>query len=374
MRNSNRRWMPRDPAVDPAPLSRAQLRALVACATRELAWGLRAAARELGRWRALAESIPDAPLREDALHSLTHKRGHADGAALVTSLPGRRSAALLRAAIAYEMILDYLDDVSERHPTRANGQQLHQALVDAVDPAAPIADYYRFHPWRDDGGYLVALVNACRDGCRALPSYERVHPIVRREARRALVLGLNHEPDSARRDAGLRAWAAQEFPEERELSWFELSGAASSSLLVHVLLALAAEPTLTDAQVAAAYGAHWPWIALTTTMLDSYVDQADDEAGANHSYVAHYPDAASAVERMRESLATSMQRALALPDGHHHAVVVGCMIALFLSKRSARTRELRPTTRTLVRSGGSLVRLLLPILRIWRLLNRQGSS
>ena len=314
----------------------------------------------------MAESIPAAPLREDALRSLATKRGHADGAALFTILPRHRDRRLLALLVAYETIVDFLDCVSERCPTRANGEQLHRALADALDPDGPLRDYYRHHPWQDDGGYLPALVNACRAGCRALPSFEHVRPLVRREARRALVLGINHEPDPARRDAALRAWAAREFPAERELRWFELSGAASATLVVHALLTLAAEPDVPEHDLAAAYGAHWPWIALATTMLDSYADQAEDRASGNHAYIAHYADRDAAVARVRESIRHALAAAAELRDGHRHVVIVGCMIALYLSKESARAPELRATTASLVEAGGSLVRLLLPVLGAWR--------
>lgn len=322
----------------------------------------------------MAEAIPDAPIRADALHSLDHKRGHADGAALFTILPRRRNRELLQLLVAYETLVDFLDNVSERCPTRANGDQLHRALGDAVDPGAPFRDYYRHHPWRDDGGYLMALVRACRERCAALPSFERVRPLVAREARRSLVLGLNHEADPVRRDAALRAWAAHEYPDERELSWFELSGAASATLVVHVLFTLAAEPCVSDSDVRDAYAAHSPWIALATTMLDSYVDQADDEASGNHSYIAHYSDRDTATMRIRESIGRALESARGLRDGDRHLVIVGCMIALYLSKDSAHAPDLRTTTTSLVESGGSLVRLLLPLLRAWRVVYAQRSA
>lgn len=366
--------MPAAGSVDPTPLSPGQVRALVAGAARELSWGLPAVSRELRAWRAMAESIPDAPIRADALRSLGMKRGHADGAALFTILPRRRSRELLALLVAYETMVDFLDCVSERCPTRANGYHLHRALADALDPGGRLHDYYRHHPWRDDGGYLLALVEACRAHCRALPSFERVRPLVLREARRALVLGINHDEDPARRDAALRAWAAREYPNERELHWFELSGAASATLVVHALLTLAADPDATHREIAATYAAYWPWIALATTMLDSYVDEAEDAASGNHVYIAHYADRDAATARIRESVGVALRAAEELGDGRRHVVIVGCMVALYLSKGSARVPELRQTTASLVQSGGSLVRLLLPILRAWRAVYGQGHA
>jgi hypothetical protein len=43
------------------------------------------------------------------------------------------------------------------------------------------------------------------------------------------------------------------------------------------------------------------------------------------------------------------------------------MVAMYLSRDSAYTPELRASTRTLVDAGGSLTKLLLPILRTWRI-------
>ena len=359
--------MSTDRIADPAPLTGAQLRALAAAAGRELSWGLRAASRELRGWRAAAATIPDPHLRADAMGSLKLKRGHADGAALFTILPRRRNARLLRLLVAYETMVDYLDNVSERHPGCANGRQLHCALADALDPDAPLRDWYRHHPARGDGGYLAALVDACRTGCRAMPSFERVRPLLARDARLALVLAINHDRDPARRDAAMRAWAAAELPDEVDLTWFELGGAASATLSTLVLLALAADPELRADEAAAVHAAYWPRVQLATTMLDSWVDAEDDARRGHHSYVAHYGDATAALPRVREAVGQGMAAARGLPSGQRHAVIVGCMVAMYLSQACTRDPWSRAATRELADAGGSLARLLMPALRGWRL-------
>jgi tetraprenyl-beta-curcumene synthase len=366
--------MPQAAPADPAPLTPAQLRALGAATTRELAWGLREVATELRRWRRQAELIPDAPIREDALRGLTRKRGHADGAALFSTLPDDRSPALIRLLIDYETILDFLDDVSERHATEANGRELHMALIDAFDLDRPLADYYRHHPWQDDGGYLVELVEACRESCRSLPSYDRVREHVVCEARRAQVLALNHLTDPGARDAALTAWAAAEFPDERGLDWFELSAAASATIVILALLSLAARDEIAQTDIALTRSAYWPWVSLTAAMLDSHVDRAEDEASGDHSYVSHYPDEACAVKRIRYCIGRAVGETLCLPNGSRHSVIVGCMVAMYLSKDSARTPTMRDATRRMIRAGGSLCRLLHPVLRLWRIVYSQRSA
>lgn len=351
------------------PLSPRQVWALLGASSRELLWGLPAVSREVHVWRGRATAIPDPRIRQDALDALVRKRTHLDGAALFWILPRRRNVHLLRALVAYEITLEFLDNMNERvaDAGQANGRQLHLALAEALNPETQISDYYRFHPWVNDGGYLGALVERCREQCAFLPCYPQVRELAIREATRAQVLAINHEPDARCRDTALREWTASEFPNCKEASWFELSGAATSSLTVHLLLALAAEPTFDESDVNRACAVYFPWLSLATTMLDSYVDQFDDAITGDHSYIAHYASREVAVARLGEIVERAGRDARGLRNGHHHAVIVACMVAMYLSNDSANKVDLRATTRTLVRAGGSLTKLLLPVLRAWRI-------
>lgn len=365
--------LPLGSSCDPAPLTLRQLRALASAAARQLGWASGAVAREARRWRDRAAAIADAPIRSDALDALDRKRGHTDGAALFCTIPSRRSPVLLRLLVAYEIMWDFLDSVNERGAMAgvANGRQLHLALLDALDTDRPLASYYRLHPWGDDGGYLRELVQACRRGCERLPSYRLVRRLVIREARRAEVLAINHALQPWRRDAGLRSWAADIAECPGEVTWFEASGAASASTTIHVLLALAADPKCRVEDASRAQRAYFPWISAATTMLDSFVDQLEDVVNEDHSYVAHYPTEQAAVARIQRLIRRSFSEALALDRGERHAVIVACMVAMYLSKDSARSPELCDGTASLAAAGGSLTTFLLPILRMWRIAHAQ---
>jgi tetraprenyl-beta-curcumene synthase len=355
------------------PLSGAQSSALLRAVLRELGGGLQAVGRELRMWRRRAAAIPDPWLRADALSAIDHKRGHTDGAALFWTLPTARELGLLRLLVTFEVIYDYLDNVSEHAASvgAGTGRRLFRALADALDPDAVPVDYYGGLPWSDDGGYLRALVEACQAGCRALPSFEVVGPLIRLEADRLPVLALNHEPDPQRRCAALRRWAAEELDDDHGLRWYELTAAASQSVVTFTLLALAADPRATPADAAALHAAYFPWFAYAVTMLDAYVDQAEDRRNRAHSYIRHYPSNELAVERLCESIEQSATRLLALPCGHRHAVMLGCMVAMYLSKDSATAPQLHASTIRIRRAGGTFTTLLVPVLRLWRICNGQ---
>jgi tetraprenyl-beta-curcumene synthase len=376
----------------------------VLAAARELCWGLWCVSGEMEAWRARARCIPDAPIRLDALDAIARKRTHADGAALFSILPARRHGGLLALLVAYQTAWDFLDGVSERGAGVGvhNGQHLHRALVEALDPHRPVCSHYRHHPHRDDGGYMRALIAACRAACSQLPGYELVRPLVLAEATRCAIQSLNHELDDEQRERALRAWAAaggteggdglagaEDVPEPsgaevvyelsgaesmHGLAWFELTAAASASLVPHVLLALAAEPRCELADVAAACAAYLPWASLATTMLDSYTDRREDAQSGAHSYIAHYDDSEQAIRRVEEIVDRAMRAAGSLRGGRRHAVIVGCIVAMYLSKDSTRAADTRAVTHTLVHAGGSLVRVLLPILRAWRIAYGQRAA
>ncbi|HTB50857.1 MAG TPA: DUF2600 family protein [Solirubrobacteraceae bacterium] len=337
---------------------------------RELVWGLWWVLREVEKWEIYAAEIPDATIRRDALAALEHKRPNTDGAALLWIIPAQRSPGLLRLLVAYEIMGDFLDSTVERgaHVGIMNGRQLHLALVDAVDIERPISDYYRHHPWQDDGGYLSRLVEACRSGCAGLPSYGSLRPLLIRAAALAQVQGLNHEPDMALRQVVLEAWAAREAGAEFGVGWYEAAGAASAWLTVLALMAVAAEPSPTIDHANDVFLAYFPWIALAATLLDGYDDLVEDRVNKTDSYLVRYGSFDLVVQRLQELLIRATREAGSLPNGERHAVIVASMIALYLSKDSVRTPDMDSASRLLLRSGGPLAILLGPVLRSWRLL------
>jgi tetraprenyl-beta-curcumene synthase len=345
-----------------------QLPAVWAVCARELVWIRPNVAREVAFWRGFACLIPDSTIRHDALTALSQKRLNIEGAALFAVLPPRRSLRLLHLLVAFQILLDFLDSVDERpvpDPV-ANGRRLHLALRDALDPSAPISDYYIHHPCRHDGGYLLALVQACREHCTALPSYPTIRALVLRGAERCGVQGFNHDPDARRRDIALQHWAAETFRRNWGLSWWELTAASSSTLGIHALLALAADPACDERDAIEVDGAYMPWICAASTMLDSYVDEIQDSEQGSHSYISHYPSAKVAVERTHALVHRSLYEVHRLPRGARHALIAAGMVAMYLSSDDARTEAKRDTTRRLGQAGGTLTRFLLPFLRIWR--------
>jgi tetraprenyl-beta-curcumene synthase len=327
-------------------------------------------------WRLRAQAAPDQPLRIALLGALHQRRNHVDGAALYCTLTRSPSPRLLRLLVAYELVLDCLDSIDEGTPSlqEHDGRQLHMALIDAVDLGSPCQDYFRHHLHTDDGGCLRAFVYACRESCASLPSWPTVSPSALICARRTQILALNHVHPTVR-DAALLRFAASEEAEQRNLTWFELGAALSGEMLaIHALLALAASSATRALQVKATHAAYYPWTSLAATMLDSYVDQFEDIAKGAHSYVSHYASPGQIAPRLADVVERALASARSLPKGDRHAVLVACMIAMYLTKDSTRTPQLRAGSASIIAAGGPIVQLLVPVLRTWRAAYDQRSA
>jgi tetraprenyl-beta-curcumene synthase len=305
-----------------------------------------------------ARRIPDPLLRHDALISHLHKRSNSEGlAALAVLAPSGQRPALARSLVAYQLMLDYLDGVSERPvgDPIANGLCLHRAFEVALDPAAPHSDYYAHAPGGDDGAYLHALIDTCRAPLLDLPSYDAARPSLLRQARFCCESQtLNHAQRFVPLDQRLAEWAAQTASEarlEQPFEWWEMVGAAAaSSLNVGALLALAATPGAGEADALAVESAYFPAASGLNALLDSLVDLEEDPEGASH--LRRYESRELAAERLRTIASNARAGLSELPDGALHEAIFAAMGALYLAQPEAWAPGCDPISRAVFSALG----------------------
>lgn len=300
-----------------------------------------AARRAQRRLRRRAEAIPDPVLREDALISHREKGSNSEGlAALAVLAPSPYRGDVARILVAYQLMLDYLDGISERPSDDpvANGLRLHRAFEVALDPGAEHDDYYALSAAREDGGYLVALIEACRELVRALPSYEAVQPALLRQASLCRdSQALNHAMEFVPMEERIAEWAsatAVHCDPAGELEWWELlAAAAASSLGVGALLTLAATPGATEADAERVECAYFPWASGLNALLDSLVDLEEDPEHASH--LRRYPSPEAAATRLTTIAGLARERVRALPQGAVHEALLAAMGTLYLVRPEA---------------------------------------
>jgi tetraprenyl-beta-curcumene synthase len=326
------------------------------------------------RLLAHAEAIPDPLLRADALASYHDKGSNSEGlAALAVLAPAHRRADLARSLVAYQLMLDYLDGVSERpcEDSLANGLSLHRAFEVALDPGAPHQNYYSHAPASEDGGYLLELIETCRAPLGDLPSYGAAQGALLRQAS----LGresqaLNHALRFAAVEDQLGEWAARTAADaglEPGFEWWELiAAAAASSLSVGALLALAATPGAGEADARRVESAYFPWASGLNALLDSLVDLDEDPEDASH--LRRYRSGEQAAERLRVLATGARQRVSELPDGRLHEAILAAMGSLYLIHEEAWRPGREPISIAVYGALGPLARPSLAV----HLLRRRG--
>lgn len=354
------------------PAPRASVRLFATAAWRYWLQVFPAARGAQRRLRRLAEAIPDPALREDALVSHRQKSSNSEGlAALAVLAPRDKRAAVARSLATYQLMLDYLDGVSER-PTAdplANGLRLHRAFEVALDPGAGHDDYYAYAVAGEDGGYLVALIEACREPLRDLPSYAAVRSVLLRQARLCRSSqALNHAMHFAPADELIADWTAATRAEagldDGELEWWELlAAAAASSLGVGALLALAATPSAEEADAERVDAAYFPWASGLNALLDSLVDLDEDPEEASH--LRRYRSREIAAVRLGTFAAVARERVSTLPQGRVHEMILAAMGSLYLAQPEAWQPDREQVASAVLKALGPFARpaLLVHLLR-----------
>jgi tetraprenyl-beta-curcumene synthase len=312
---------------------------------------------EVRDWRRRAEEIPDPVLRQAALSNLHAERMNLDGAAaFAVFVPERQRAAVIRAQVAFQVAYDYVDTLAEQpsaDPMR-NGGQLHRALGAALDPAAPQVDYYAYHPYCDDAGYLEGIVETCRAALRALPSYASVAAFAQRAVARLVSYQSLNLNESQGDQTALERWARAQTHTGADLRWWEIAASAGSSISIFVLIAAAASGLVRADETIAIEEAYFPWIGSLHTLLDSLVDKVEDAAAGQHSLLDYYSSPEEAAARIRLIAAESLRVTRMLPRGGEHVLVLAGMTSHYLSTPEASLPEALLTTRGVLGTMGGL--------------------
>jgi tetraprenyl-beta-curcumene synthase len=237
-------------------------------------------------------------------------------------------------AVAYELMIDYLDTTSERRVEDPfdNTLRLHRAVKAGFGLEDDDGNYYSSHSNRDDGGYLGAHVATCRAVAAGLPSLsvvsERIGLLIDLYAEsQALAHALSFGLDERPRAVCSQAQAVR----HDSLHWEELLAAAGSSLAVLALLAAATADGLTDAEAERVSSAYFPWTCALHISMDGLVDLASDRATGQPSQVDHYDSSEEAGARLGMLASKSRTLLSELPQGELHATILSGMAGYYLS-------------------------------------------
>jgi tetraprenyl-beta-curcumene synthase len=326
---------------------------------------------ELEHWRRRAGAISDPAVRALALDKLEHESFNAEaGAMLATLAPRAHRRDVVQAIVALQVLFDVLDGLTEQ-PLRdplADGERLFTAFTDALRESPSSAG-------SDDGpqeDYLLELSRVAREALGRLPGAGSVIEAAAASAQRAAEAQIRMHAARALGVDQLREWAQAE-ADGTGLQWRELlAGAASSVLVVHALIAAAADARTTTAQSTRIADAYLS-ICVLLTLLDSLIDQEHDQRTGEVGYVSLYEDRELLAQTLPEIARRAAGQARELPNGAHHVMMLTGVVAYYTSAPDTRGELTRPIVVRLHPALAPLIAPTLAFMRAWRLARRLGA-
>lgn len=315
--------------------------------------------RELDMWYRQAELSTQAALREQAHLSIQHKSFHCLGGSVYALYPGANLPRTVEFVVAYQTISDYLDNLVDNSGAEDESAftQLHLAMADALTPDKPIANYYLYYPFTEEGGYLTKLVTACKERCN-LPSFGLVQPSMLQLAGLYSQLQVYKHLSPEQREEKMRAWTGKHLPEYPALSGWEFAAATGSTLPIFCLYAAAHDPRLTAQTVDTLVTGYFPWICALHILLDYLIDLIEDRETGQLNFVSYYEDTRETQEHLQYILRECLSRARELPHPRFHMRVIHGLLAMYLSDRKAQHSAVRPVAKALLLTAGNATRLM----------------
>ncbi|MGQ7889402.1 tetraprenyl-beta-curcumene synthase family protein [Paenibacillus violae] len=288
---------------------------------------------QLSIWKTKAENIPDTELRTQALASIATKKFHCQGGAVYAAANLSMRHVLIPLIVAFQTISDYLDNLCDRSTSLdpQDFRQLHQSMLDAVDPSKPLHDYYAYRQEKEDGNYLRDLVLKCQSCIDLLPSYGQVADQVRDFVALYCDLQVYKHIRKDMREPELQQWWKLHHHRYRQIDWNEFAAATGSTLGMFMLFLAACDTQLNDKQVEAIREAYFPYVCGLHILLDYLIDQEEDVLGGDLNFCSYYSSMEDTVERIAFIVQEARSKILFLEHPRFHRMIIEGLLALYLS-------------------------------------------
>ncbi|MBD2255986.1 tetraprenyl-beta-curcumene synthase family protein [Pseudanabaena sp. FACHB-2040] len=316
---------------------------------------LPAVRRCLSTWTLQAQKIPNLELRHQALASLETKKFHCEGGGLYSLLAKSHWYEAINFIVAYQTISDYLDNLCDRSTSLdpEDFRALHESLLHALMPDSPSTNYYRVRDDQEDGGYLKSLVSTCQASLRKIPNYSRIAPTLQQLASYYCDLQVHKHVRVEERVPRLKNWFSRYQDKLPDLSWYEFSASAGSTLGVFCLVSSAFDGDFSEDQTKQVERSYFPWVQGLHILLDYLIDQQEDRANGDLNFCFYYPNKDEMMGRFRHFLEQATQSVARLPHARFHKMINQALLGVYLSDHKVQEQpEIQLMAQNLIKLGG----------------------
>ncbi|MBD2102423.1 tetraprenyl-beta-curcumene synthase family protein [Leptolyngbya sp. FACHB-261] len=311
--------------------------------------------QHLGDWQTQARQIPDPELRQQALASIKTKTFHCEGGSIYGLLVREHRHKIIRFIVAYQTISDYLDNLCDRSTScdPDDFRALHEALLQALTPGAEPTNYYRLRTEQEDGGYLQKLVATCQSVLQQLPAYSNIAPALQELATHYCNLQVHKHVTPEERVPRLTAWFASQQASLPEMSWYEFSACAGSTLGIFCLVAYACEETCSADLAERVKASYFPWVQGLHILLDYFIDQEEDRSKGDLNFCAYYRNDQEMIQRFAHFIQQANRAVLWLPHLKFHRMINHGLVGIYLAdEKVSQQKELHRLARRLMQASG----------------------
>ncbi|MEN1970306.1 tetraprenyl-beta-curcumene synthase family protein [Lentibacillus sp. N15] len=297
--------------------------------------------RELAYWTKRAEQIPNQELRTQALASIQSKRFHCQGGGVYALLAGDNWQQAVRFIVAYQTISDYLDNLCDRSTSMdpADFRLLHEAMYDALTPGNAVKNYYELREEQDDGGYLADLTRTCQQVADHIPGYSTIYQKLLTLERLYGDLQVHKHVSKEERIPRLINWFTEKKDGYDQLSWYEFSAAAGSTLGIFCFISYALGGRMTEKLAGPVFDSYFPNMQALHILLDYYIDQQEDKREGDLNFCSYYPTREKMKERFVYFIEQTDRCVQSLPDRKFHEMIHHGLIGLYLADQKVKNLD-----------------------------------
>lgn len=259
--------------------------------------------------------------------------GYLREGSILSLYPKGHPANALRFIVPFTIITNYLMEIVKKEGPKdaVSLNQLFNSIIDAVDINHTSENYYLYHPYINDNGYLLSLVEECRRQVINNKNFPLVASSIKKYSKLYTELQFFKFIKEPYRKEMIHTWAKKYNSESADLLSFEYFAAADSILGIVALFSCSLSDEITSPEINKICNVYFPWISGLHKLLENYLILSEDIINGNYNPVNYYKNLKICEERISFFAKKSLELCNGLKYPEFHRGVIEYFLWLYLS-------------------------------------------